>query len=131
MPAKGPGVLRPPARAVPSTGLVDAQYAGDGEIWMFDNNYEHESEGSRLLVIKVDDSSLEATVKFDYNTDLDEPQLRWLRAVALRRIDGLRGLAPRPNASKCRAQRRPHKKKFSSHNQRYLLRMNFLNIGNS
>lgn len=49
-------------------GQHNAEYIGNGEYALFDNNYEHEAAGSRLIVVSVDEDSMEATIEFEYAT---------------------------------------------------------------
>ena len=49
-------------------GQHNAQYGGDAEYWMFDNNYEHETQGSRLLIVSSDTETYNASVVFEYET---------------------------------------------------------------
>ena len=50
-------------------GQHNAQYIGDGEYAMFDNNYDHEDEGSRMLIVSVDEDAYEAKIEWEYDVD--------------------------------------------------------------
>ena len=49
-------------------GQHNAEYFGDNEFLMFDNNYDEElvdaSRNSRLLAVKIDDVSMTANITF-------------------------------------------------------------------
>ncbi|KAH8072205.1 voltage-gated potassium channel [Aureococcus anophagefferens] len=46
----------------------NAEYIGDDEYAMFDNNYDFSSKESRLLIVKIDEAAKTANVTFDYST---------------------------------------------------------------
>jgi hypothetical protein len=48
-------------------GQHNVNYIGEDEYSMFDNNYGHASEGSRMLIVDVDVESLVATVVWEYH----------------------------------------------------------------
>ncbi|KAH8068760.1 voltage-gated potassium channel [Aureococcus anophagefferens] len=54
-------------------GQHNAEYFGDNEFLMFDNNYDEElvdaSRNSRLLAVKIDDVSMTANITFQYDLD--------------------------------------------------------------
>ena len=49
-------------------GQHNAEYIGDDEYAMFDNNYDFSSKESRLLIVKIDEAAKTANVTFDYST---------------------------------------------------------------
>ena len=49
-------------------GQHNAEYIGEDQYAMFDNNYDHETAGSRLLVVQVDEDAMTAEIVFEYAT---------------------------------------------------------------
>ncbi|KAH8053209.1 voltage-gated potassium channel [Aureococcus anophagefferens] len=49
-------------------GQHNAEYIGNDEYAMFDNNFDYVEKGSKLLVVKLDEDGGNATVVFEYST---------------------------------------------------------------
>ena len=49
-------------------GQHNAEYIGEDQYALFDNNYDHETAGSRLLVVQVDEDAMSAEIVFEYAT---------------------------------------------------------------